>query len=109
MKGNDCKQQYVTRNILWSKTNLSHQVDIRRGISDTFSKGRVLKQPFYLRSSDSQQLQQVEMNCFQDTAQLELTDFLPSDSKSIDTPGEISNSMNQCRVPLRLIEHVLVH
>lgn len=99
----------VTRNILWSETNSTHQVDICRGISDTFSKGGVPTQPFYLRNSDSQQLRQVEMNSFQDMAQLELTDLLPSDSKSIDTLGEISNSMNQCRVPQRLIECVLVH
>lgn len=49
------------------------------------------------------------MNSFQDMAQVELTDLLPSDSKNIDTLGDISNSMNQCRVPQRLIEHVLVH
>lgn len=49
------------------------------------------------------------MNLFQDVAQVKLTDLLPSDSKSIDTLGDISNSMNQCRVPRRLIEHVFVH
>lgn len=89
----------VTRNILWSETNLRHQVDRCRGISDTLSKGGGPTQPFYLRNSDPQQPQQVEMNWFQDTAQLELTDLLPSDSKSIDTLREISNTMNQFRVP----------
>lgn len=52
----------VTRNILWSETNLRHRADICRGISDALSKGGVPTQPFYLRNSDSQQPQQVEMN-----------------------------------------------
>lgn len=99
----------IVRNILWPETNLTHQVDRCRGVRDTFSKGEAPALPFHLRNSDSQQHPQVEMNLFQDMAQVELTDLLPSDSKSIDTPGGISNSMNQCRVPQRLIEHVLVH
>lgn len=89
----------AVRNILWPETNLTHQVDRCRGIRDTFSKGETPALPFHLRNSDSQELQQVEMNLFQDVAQVELTALLPSDSKSIDTLGDISNSVNQCRAP----------
>lgn len=109
LRARSANSNNVVRNILWPETNLTHRVDRCRGMHDTFSKGEVLALPFHLRNSDSQQPQQVEMNSFQDTAQVVLTDLLPSDSKSIDTLGDISNSMNQCTVPQRLIEHVLVH
>lgn len=108
MKARTANNNNVVRNVLWPETNSTHWVDRCRGMHDTFSK-EVLALPFHLRNSDSQQPQQVEMNSFQDMAQVELTDLLPSDSKSIDTLGDISNSMNQCTVPQRLIEHVLVH
>lgn len=57
---------------------------------------------------DRQQLQQVEMDWFQDKAQLDLTDLLLPDSEDIDTLGEIPSSTNQCGVRWRLIEHAFV-
>lgn len=56
------KSKSVARNIPWSETNLTNQVDICRGKSDTFFRGGVVTQPFYLRKLDRQQLKHVEMN-----------------------------------------------
>lgn len=46
----------MSQEISCGQMKLTYQVDIRRGLSDTFSRGGIPTQPPYVKNSDSPQL-----------------------------------------------------